>query len=234
MVQPADERFHEPQPGAGWQEAWDFTFVSAGMSLAGYVRLAVVPQERAAWCWAAVVGLEQPLVAVRLHELVIPRGWPLEVRGDGLWCGLFCETALSHWTVGLEAFALRFDDPLDAWRDERGELLPLGFDLEWEDDGRGSEATATYTRTCTVHGEVLVGGDAFDVVASGSRSHGWRPVAWEESCGDVTARPVLISPVLVPPHRVLRGVVADGAETGWAEWRGSAATAVAAAVAGTA
>lgn len=62
------------------------------------------------------------------------------IRANGLWLSLVCETPGEHWTVGLEAFALAVDDP----EDERGELVPLGFDVEWEAPGR-------------VHGEVLVG-----------------------------------------------------------------------------
>lgn len=62
-----------------------------------------------------------------------------DVRATGLWLSLVCETPGEHWTVGLETFALAVDDP----DDERGELVPLGFDIEWEAPG-------------TVHGEVLV------------------------------------------------------------------------------
>jgi len=59
----------------------------------------------------------------------------LVVRGDGLWAELVEETSGEHWTAGLEAFGVRLDDPLDAERGERGERLPLGFDLEWETGG---------------------------------------------------------------------------------------------------
>jgi hypothetical protein len=56
----------------------------------------------------------------------------LEVRADGLWGELVCETPLEHWSVGLEAFGLAYDDPADAWGDEWGDRLPVGLDLEWE------------------------------------------------------------------------------------------------------
>lgn len=229
VVQPGDERSHEPTGVPGWQEAWDFTFAADDLSLAGYLRLAVVPEERAAWCWAAVVGIDQPLVAVRHHELAPPTGWPHEVRGDGLWCGVFCETLLDHWTVGLEAFGVSFEEPMEAWASERGELVPLGFDLEWEDTA-GAQTTlfdGGYRRWCAVYGDVLIGTEAIGVAAGGWRSHTWRSEDWSRSADDAR-EPALISPVLVPPHRVLRGVVED-AERGrcWTEWRGAGATSAA-------
>ena len=61
----------------------------------------------------------------------------LEIRADGLWASLLCETAFEHWSLGLEAFGLRLDDDAvgddpPAWADLVGERLPVGFDLEWE------------------------------------------------------------------------------------------------------
>ena len=233
VVQPSDERSHEPGKSDEWQEAWDFTFVVGDLSLAGYLRLAVVPRQRVAWCWAAVVGAEQPLIALRHHELALPTAWPQEVRGEGLWCGVFCETPLEHWTIGLEAFGVGFDDPADGWGRERGELVPLGFDLEWEDDEdvATTELTAGYRRWCNVHGEVLIGTDAIDIAAVGWRSHTWRVEQWDGSEDPAEdSAPALVSPVLVPPHRILRGVVGGSEESPrWTEWRGEAATAVAAA-----
>ena len=35
----------------------------------------------------------------------------LEVRADGLWGELMCETPLEHWSYGLEAFGVALDDP---------------------------------------------------------------------------------------------------------------------------
>jgi hypothetical protein len=79
------------------------------------------------------------------EEVEAPRGRDFDVRGPGLWLSLVDEGD-GRWTIGLEAFALAVDD-LD---DERGDLVPLGLDLEWEAPGR-------------VHGEVLVADDRWDV-----------------------------------------------------------------------
>lgn len=70
------------------------------------------------------------------------------IRTHGLWLSLTCETPGEHWSVGLEAFALAVDDPDEV----RGDLVPLGLDIEWEAPGR-------------VHGEVLVGDERREVEA---------------------------------------------------------------------
>ena len=100
------------------------------------------------WPGASVVAAP-PLVDVRVEWdgrwLVVrddeaPALVDGTIRAHGLWLSLVCETPGEHWSVGLEAFALAVDDP----EDDRGDLVPLGLDLEWEAPGR-------------VHGELLVG-----------------------------------------------------------------------------
>ncbi len=119
----------------------------------GFVRL--VRWADRCWYWAYVVTPEWGIVTVRDHDLRRPSGDTLAVRGDGLWAELVPETPGEHWGVGLEAFGVRLDDPLDAKRGERGERLPVGLDLEWE--------TAA-DRFGAVRGDLLVadGRDAFD------------------------------------------------------------------------
>jgi hypothetical protein len=68
------------------------------------------------------------------------------IRSHGLWLSLVCETPGEHWTVGFEAFALAVDHP----DDERGDLVPLGLDIEWEAPGH-------------VHDEVLIGDAVIDL-----------------------------------------------------------------------
>jgi hypothetical protein len=79
-------------------------------------------------------------LVVRDDDAPPPAAGTLDVRSHGLWVSLTCETPGEHWTVGLEAFALGVDDPVE----ERGDLVALGLDIEWEAPGR-------------VHGELLVG-----------------------------------------------------------------------------
>jgi hypothetical protein len=183
--------------------------------------------------WACVVGDGRPLVTVRDDEVPLPRGTALEVRTSGLWSAIHTETPGEHWSVGLEAFALSLDDPADAWGDERGDLVPLGFDLEWEATGGG-----TTISPCVVSGEVLVGTEAIIVDGLGWRGeeHGdpdWP--AWSRRTGhwsdgtpvapadtDVEWTPRHEAPVLADGVRLARSLcllrgAAGGTGAGWWE-----------------
>ena len=85
------------------------------------------------------------VVVVRDPEVAPPRRDDVVVvRAEGLWAELLCETPDEHWSFGLEAFGVRFDDEAEAATSDRGERVAVGFDLEWETPDR-------------VVGEVLVG-----------------------------------------------------------------------------
>lgn len=205
----AAERRHVPDPVTReWEERWWFDFATADGSLAGYARLALRAGERVAWWWAAVVGESRPLVTVRAHDIRIP-AQGTEVRTDGVWACLTCEEPDEHWSVGLEAFGVALDDPLEAWGDERGDVVPFGLDLEWEaaapveplgphSSGRQSEG---YAQCCTVHGDVLIGDERIEVDASGHREHAWgvselaRFPGWRVSAPGVEAGPLWGSPM---------------------------------------
>lgn len=177
---PADER---PHPGVG--ETWWFDV--AGEEWGAYAQLTFVPAERVAWWWAAVVGSSPALVMIRADDLRIPaRG--MELRGDGVWACVTCETPLEHWSVGLECFGVSLDDPLQAWGDERGDLVPFGLDLEWEARmGAVVVGDGAYEQWCAVSGEILLGDDRIDVDAAGWRGRRWgRPVpeaGWRVGAG---------------------------------------------------
>jgi hypothetical protein len=171
----ADERRHGDVRLA---ETWWFDLADPDSGRGAVVRLALRPADRVAWWWVAVVGCGPSLVALRAHDVPIPpRG--TDIRTDGLWASMQCETPLEHWSVGVECFGVAYDDPWDALRGERGDLVPLGLDLEWE-----AEAPATprpdgngYGQWCSVTGEILLGDDRIDVTAIGHREHAWGPAA---------------------------------------------------------
>ena len=79
------------------------------------------------------------------------------IRAEGLWLSITEESA-GHWSVGFEAFGLELDDPDDVF----GVPIPVGLDLEWEDDPDAS--------SCRVTGEVLVADATISVDGRGSRS----------------------------------------------------------------
>ncbi len=179
-VHAVDERAHEPGPSNRWSETWHLDVATDdGIGLS--VRLACLPSLGVAWWWTYLVLPDLPgPVVVRDHEVPLPRQG-LEVRADGLWGELTCETALEHWSYGLEAFAVRLDEPGDALLGEIGERLPLGLDIEWEiepDLDEPHERPAGwpergYSQTGIVRGEILLGRSRFEIDAFGRRSHTW-------------------------------------------------------------
>ncbi len=175
-----DERRHRRGPGQLWGESWYFDFAAEDASLGGFVRLGLYPNLGVAWYWAALVGQGRRLVLVRDHGIELPRGPTLEVRGQGLWSAVNCETPLDHWSIGLEAFAVALDDPLEAYRGERGDLVGLGFDLEWEAmaPAFAPGTPGGYGQACRVSGEILVGHETLELDGSGHRGHAWGAQDW--------------------------------------------------------
>ncbi len=181
MTGATDERRHAPGDDPLWNESWYFDFSTPDGGVGGYVRLGLYPNLGVAWYWAAFVRPEEPPLVVRHHQVVLPAGPGLELREDGLWSALHCETPMEHWTVGLEAFALALDDPRDAHDAEpRGDRVPLGFDLEWESTAPQFDypGVSRYEQSCRVSGEVLVGTEALEIDGFGQRDHSWGVRDW--------------------------------------------------------
>jgi hypothetical protein len=181
-VEPADDARHEPGAGAWWSEAWHLDAARAdGTGIS--VRLECYPNRGVAWFCAHLVLPDLPgPVVVRDHEVALPRQG-LEVRAEGLWAELWCETPLEHWTYGLEAFGVRLDDPHDALTSERGERVAVGLDLEWEEGApchaRGPDwPVRGLVQAGAVHGEVLLGRSRFELDAWGERRHSWGERDW--------------------------------------------------------
>jgi hypothetical protein len=147
---------------------------------AGFVRLDVLEKENVAWYWTYLVGVPgvAGIVVVRDHEVPRPRQ-RLEIRAEGLWAELWCETPGEHWTFGLEAFGVRIDEPEDALRPggEIGDRIAVGLDLEWETPD-------------VVHGDVLVERDRFTIDAVGAFSEGEPP--------PVAGRVDVVARVIIP------------------------------------
>jgi hypothetical protein len=175
---PAEEGRHRRGPEPLWGESWYFDFASRDGSLGGFVRVGLYPNQGAVWYWAALVGRGRRLLLVHDHTMEPPRGAALEVRGQGLWSAVNCETPLDHWSIGLEAFAVALDDPVEAYHGERGDLVGLGFDLEWEATAGPFGGTGGYGQACQVSGEILVGDEQLDFDGVGHRGHHWGVEDW--------------------------------------------------------
>jgi hypothetical protein len=181
IVDPADEYRHTALRQPHWEESWSFELWLDDGSLGAAVRLALRPHEGRAWYWAHLVGSRRPVVAVRDHDVPLPRGRPLEVRSEGLWAEVVCETPLDHWSMGLEAFGVALDDPTEAYRGERGDRVALGLDLEWEAASPALPLISGedgYEQASVVHGQVLVGAERIDVDGRGRREHVWGTRDW--------------------------------------------------------
>ncbi len=129
--------------------------------IAGFVRLELRPDDRVAWYWAYFVRVpgHDGVISVRDVEVALPRQ-RLEIRADGLWAEMTCETPREHWTFGMEAFGVRLDAADDALHGEIGERVPVGLDLEWEVAEGGPPLG-------TVHGELLVARDRYAIEMPG-------------------------------------------------------------------
>ena len=245
MTRVADEYRHAPGPG-DWEERYWFDLATPDLGV--YARLSLRPFQGIAWWWAALVRPGEALVAIRADDVRIPAAGT-EIRTDGIWACVTCETPLEHWSVGLEAYGAAFDDPLEAWGSERGDLVPFGLDLEWEAIESPLELTDGYAQECEVHGDVLLGPERIDVGAHGWRAHewgapegpGWRFAGshghWSGEGADparvdvgglpvgteVDGQPAAIlatSPVRMPGLRVVHGLYrTGGGASGWATWR---------------
>jgi hypothetical protein len=181
VIAAGDERRHAPAADELWGESWYFDFAARDASVGGYVRLGLYPNKQAAWWWATFVGPDRPTVVVKEHDAPLPSAAALEVRSEGLWAEITCETPLEHWSVGMEAFGVALDDPADAYRGERGTRLPFGIDLEWEAFGppyEYPEPMTRYEQPCLVHGEVLIGEERVAIDAVGERDHSWGVRDW--------------------------------------------------------
>src|SRR5688572_30032002 len=92
MATVQDEGRHEPGPDQLWNESWYFDFAAPDGSVGGYVRLGLYPALGVAWYWGYLVRQGEQLLVVRHHEAALPRAGTLEVREEGLWSQLHCET----------------------------------------------------------------------------------------------------------------------------------------------
>jgi hypothetical protein len=173
---PSDELDHFVGPTSAWTETWEFRAATVDLSLAVVAAVVRRPAEGQLSYWAAVLGRSRPTVALVEHEIDAPRVG-LELRASGLWADHVCEEPHRRWSLGLEAFALALDDPLDLVSTGRGLPLALGFDLEWETPEApapiDSGLDSGYVAHGTARGDVQVGDAALTFDGPGHRLHRW-------------------------------------------------------------
>lgn len=162
---------------------------------------------------AAVVDSEQSLVVVESDIEAPAYGW--ELRASGLWAEQVCETALDHWSYGLEAFGLVVQDPAELLGRGYGDRQAVGWELEfeqpasaeWDDDG-----LVGFHQDGIVHGLLLdeTGERPFNGV--GRRSHWWAGIGPSVIAIE---RVDVGSGAVVPPSDVISSVWIPDGLTPW-------------------
>jgi hypothetical protein len=140
-------------------------------------QVSVHPAERSARFLAIVLDRgHRPVVLVDEHVPPPGRGW--EIRDSGLWADLNCETPGVHWSYGLEAFALALDEPDQLVEGDRGDRVPLGWELDFESED-GIDAlieeggSFVHRQKGTAHG-LLLGPHRPIAIAGPAVRHHWR------------------------------------------------------------
>ena len=182
VVDAADEGLHAPETALLWNESWYFDFSAFDGSIGGWVRLGLYPNLQRAWYHAFVCGPGRPTVAVTDLEVPLPAAPSLEIRTHGLWAEHIGTHPLERWQVANEAQGVAVDDPAEMYRPSgaRGDLVPMGLDLEWETDGEPYHYgyTTRYEIPCLVHGEILLGSERIEFDGHGQRDHSWAVRDW--------------------------------------------------------
>ena len=215
MTADFDEHRHEPE-GDDWQERWTFEAWDIDGTFGAVAAVTLLPRARQAWYWAAVVRKGHPLLTLVDSELSLP-STSLAIRGEGLWADHVCETPLEHWTVANEAFSVALDDPDEALGAQRGVLVPLGIDLEWESAADPVEGPGGYSIEATVSGEILIADGSLGIDAIGRWRHEWGRLEWPEP-------PARVPQGLRAPLRIIQSdstpllVERVVNEDGWHEW----------------
>lgn len=117
-----------------------------------------------------------------------------EVRGSGIWCEMVCETPLTHWSYGLEAFALAVDGPRDLIDQGIGHRVPLGWELDFEATGPATWLSgACYIQVGDGHGLMLSADGESELEGRARRWHWWgqdEPFLGDVSIERLTELPV--------------------------------------------
>ena len=195
-VEPIDDRPHL-HDSEQWTEQWQFDFWSPDHDLGGWIHFTHNPLAKTGWYVAALIGTSRRLVLVVDPELRIEALSPsMEFRAEAIWAQHVCETPLSHWTIGLEAFGVTLDDPTDAMGNQWGKRTSVGLDLEWESNDDPQRTDEGFTQECVVNGEVLLDEETIVIHTRGRRRREWGG----EPQKSMTQRETLAIPIRVGEH----------------------------------
>ena len=213
----ADEGRHRPGDDPWWTESFVFDAWLPDGTFGATASLTLLPNQRLAWYWAAVVGIGRPLVSLVDLEVPLPsRG--LQIRAEGLWADHICEEPLVSWTVANEGFAVTLDEPDDALGAAHGVPTPMAFDLGFEAEGVIDAHDQGFAQPCEVHGDIAVGLERFVFDGLGVRRHRWGADRWWEHTTDGPRREGLRAPVPIVVGALRFDFERVLGPSGWAEW----------------
>jgi len=218
---PDDEARHDPGPHPWWSECWGFELWDVA-GLGAYHVLVLLPNQRRAWYWSAVVRPGEPLLSLVDQDQVLPVG-TLRIRGGSVWADVQCEAPFEQWTVLNEVYAVALDDPDEALGRALGVPAPMAFDWEWYASGPPGaldEPTLEgYHQTGHVLGEIELRTGRMAVDAASRRTHWWGVREWFGAGWGTAVSGGVRAPVL------LRGPGGEGMAVervlgpgGWSEW----------------
>lgn len=191
---PADEGRHEATTDPWWAEHFVFDLWTPDAALGAFTWMTLLPVQRRAWYWCALVRVGHPVLHVADIDLPLPTAG-LRVRTDGLWADHHCEAPFEQWTVRNECHAVELDDPAEALGRAYGTAAPIALDIEWYATAPHEPTDGGYQQSGEAHAVIEVNGGPLEVVGAASRWHTWGP-----------PRPPSVAPQGEgPPSAYLRG-----------------------------
>ncbi len=180
VVDPADERRHEPGPEALWNESWYFDVADPASEVGAYLRFGLYPNRSQTWFQLTVVGKDRPLVTLRDETAPLASGDGLELETEHWSCAMSIEEPLERFRVVASGTADRLDDPAAVYRGERGSPVPIEVDLTWRSIAPPYHygVTTRYEVSSQVTGTIQVGDERIVIDAPGQRDHSWAVRDW--------------------------------------------------------
>ena len=172
---------------------------------------------RTAWYWAALVGVDRPLLHVAEWDVAV-RADPMVVKAEVLWAEHTCDAPFEQWTIGNETFAVELDDPEQALGRAYGARRPIAFDLEWYATSPPTAVPGGYEQVGSVHGRIdLVNEPAGPEGIDLEELYGRRWHRWGERLDPIVLDDARAHTGLRAPFAFPDGTVADWVLTpsGW-------------------
>jgi hypothetical protein len=175
-----DESAHTATGEPLWSESWYADFADAASGFGGWVRVGLIPNQKAAWLHALLCGPNLPTVAVADFEVPLPADpWALQTGAVDFTHSV--GNPLHNYRISLRGHAQSFPEPAALLRGEQGAPVKVALDLVWSTDGTPYKyrLTTRYEIPCTVSGTVTVDGHRYTLdSAPGQRDHSWGVRDW--------------------------------------------------------